>query len=262
MSDRRQRQKEQRKAKRAAERKAAQRSELYRRLVTGLIFGAIVIAIFVLPGLIGTNDSGLPRSYADYRSQPTACGAEAPPPETPMTYTEPVPQGDITPTSSVTATVATSCGEIVIELDAANFPATVNSFVFLAREGFYDGQVFHRVVEDFVIQGGDPEANGTGGPGYVIEDEFPEGDFEFSEGIVAMANRGARSTGSQFFIVIGDRAQFLVPGFNILGTIASGGETLDKIAAIETGVAPGSVERSLPLESVYIESITISVDGS
>lgn len=262
MTDRRQRQKEQRAAKRAAQRKAAQRSELFRRLVTGLIFGAIVIGIFVLPGLIGTGEGDLPRSYEDYRSQPTACGAEAPPPETPMTFQAPEPQTDITPTSTVTATIATSCGEIVVELDAANFPNTVESFVFLAREGFYDGQVFHRVAEDFVIQGGDPAANGTGGPGYVIEDEYPDADFEFSEGVVAMANRGARSTGSQFFIVIGDRAQFLVPGFNILGTVVSDQDTLAKIAAVETGVAPGSVERSLPLESVYIESITITVDGS
>ena len=262
MSDRRQRQKEQRAAKRAAERKAAQRSELYRRLITGLIFGAIVIGIFVLPGLMGDDEGDLPRSYEDYRSQPTACGADAPPPETPMSFQAPEPQSDITATSQVTATIATSCGDIVVELDTANFPNTVNSFVFLAREGFYDGQVFHRVAEDFVIQGGDPEANGTGGPGYVIEDEYPEGDFEFSEGIVAMANRGARSTGSQFFIVIGDRAQFLVPGFNILGRVVSGQDTLEKIEAVETGIAPGSVEQSLPLESVYIESVTITIDGS
>lgn len=262
MSDRRQRQKEARAAKRAAEKKAAQRGELYRRLITGLVFGAVVIGVFVLPGILGTGEGDLPRSYEDYRSQPTACGAEAPPEETAMTFSAAVPQDDITASSAVQATLATSCGEIVIDLDAANFPETVNSFVFLAREGFYDGQAFHRIASDFVIQGGDPSANGTGGPGYFVADEHPEDDFEFGVGVVAMANAGARSTGSQFFIVIGDQAQFLVPGFNILGQVVSGQDTLDRIAAVPTGTAVGTVEQSLPLESVYIETVTITVDGS
>ena len=261
MSDRRQRQKEQRAAKREAERKAAQRGELYRRLITGLIFGAVVIGIFVVPGLFGETEGDLPTSYEDYRTQTTACGGDLPPAETPMTFEAPEDQSDITSASTVTAVIATSCGEITIALDTA-FPETVNSFVFLAREGFYNGQAIHRIAEDFLIQAGDPEANGTGGPGYVVADEFPDEGFVFEEGIVAMANRGSRSTGSQFFIVIGENGRFLTPGFNVLGRVVDGSDALARIAAIPTGVAPGTVERSLPLESVYIESITITVGDS
>ena len=114
-----------------------------------------------------------------------------------------------------------------------------------------------------MVQGGDPDADGTGGPGYIIDDEFPEDeDFTYDEGTVAMANSGANSTGSQFFIVIGEDARHLVPLFNVLGTVTSGRDTLDRIAAIETGSAPGSVEQSLPRETVYIESISIDVSGS
>lgn len=264
MSDRRQRKKEQRAAKREAERKREQRRELGRRLITAFVFGLIVVGVFAVSGVFaGDDQSDTPTSYEQFRDQPTACGAEAPPPETVMSFSEPEEQSDINASSEVTATIATSCGEIVVELDPANSPETVNSFVFLAREGFYDGQVFHRIAENFVIQGGDPEANGTGGPGYVIEDEFPEDDnFTYDEGTVAMDNRGSRSTGSQFFIVVGDDGQHLTPLFNVLGEVTSGQDTLDRIAEVPTGAAPGSVEQSRPQESVYIESITVAVAGS
>ena len=141
-------------------------------------------------------------------------------------------------------------------------PETVNSFVFLSREGFYNGQVFHRIVQNFVVQGGDPDADGTGGPGYVIADEFPAGGFVYEEGVVAMANRGARSTGSQFFIVVGDDGRFLTNNFNVLGNVVSGQETLDLIMEVPTGQSPGTVEDSLPLESVYINTIDIEVASS
>lgn len=263
MSDRRQRQKEQRAAKREAERKQEQRRELGRRLLTAFLFGLIVVAIFAVSGIFGRADSDTPTSYEGFRDQPTACGAEAPPPEQIMSFDAPEEQTDITASSQVTATIETSCGEIVIELDPANYPETVNSFAFLARQGFYDGQVFHRLAKDFVIQGGDPEANGTGGPGYIITDEFPDDDeFVYEEGTVAMANRGSRSTGSQFWIVIGEDARHLTPLFNVLGEVISGQDTLDRITDIETRVAPGTVEESLPRETIYIESITIDVSGS
>ncbi len=263
MSDRRQRQKEQRAAKREAERKQEQRKELGRRLLTAFVFGLIVVAIFAVSGIFGGGDSDIPTSYEGYRDQPTACGAQAPPSERLMTFDSAERQSDITGAADVTATIATSCGEIVVELDSAGYPETVNSFVFLARQGFYDGQAFHRIAKDFVIQGGDPQADGSGGPGYIIEDEFPDDeDFVYQEGVVAMANRGSRSTGSQFFIVIGEDARHLTPLFNVLGEVVSGEDTLQRIADIETGVAPGSVEESLPRESVYIESITIDVSNS
>lgn len=263
MSDRRQRQKEQRAAKRQAERKQEQRKELGRRLLTAFAFGLVVVAIFALSGTFSGGNTDTPTSYESFRQQPTACGAEAPQPEQIMSFQAPEEQTDVTADTDVIASIQTSCGEIVLELDPANYPETVNSFVFLAREGFYDGQVFHRIADNFVVQGGDPEADGTGGPGYVIDDEFPDDeDFTYEEGTVAMANRGAKSTGSQFFIVIGDDARHLTPLFNVLGHVVSGEETLDRIAAVETGVASGSVERSLPKETVYIESVSIEVSGS
>jgi cyclophilin family peptidyl-prolyl cis-trans isomerase len=179
-----------------------------------------------------------------------------------MTFDAPEPQTDITPESKVIATLTTSCGDIVIELDPASSPETVSSFVFLARQGYYDGQVFHRIAKGFVIQGGDPNANGSGGPGYIVPDEFPDDDFVYEVGVVAMANRGAGSTGSQFFIVIGEDARFLTNTFNVLGRVISGQETLDRITEVPTRASPGSVEESLPLESVYIESVTIEVTNS
>lgn len=234
-----------------------------RRLATALIFGVVVVAVLAFSGIFSGESTELPSSYEGFRSQQTACGAEQPPAEQVMSFEAPDTQTDITPTSKVTATFATSCGEIVIELETANSPETVNSFVFLTREGFFDGQVFHRIVEAFVIQGGDPSADGTGGPGYVVADEFPtDPDFSYEEGAVAMANRGAGSTGSQFFFVIGEDARHLTPSFSVLGKVLSGQDTLQRMAEVKKGVSPGSVEESLPLETVYIESITIDVTDS
>lgn len=262
MSDRRQRQKEQRAAKREAERKKEARSELVRRLGTAVVFGLVVVGIFAFSGVFGGENADLPSSYEGFREQETACGADRPSEERIMSFEAPRRQSDIDANSQVTATLDTSCGEIVIELDPANYPETTHSFVFLAREGFFDGQVIHRIAENFVIQGGDPQANGTGGPGYVIADEFPEDDeFTYGAGVVAMANRGANSTGSQFFIVIGDDARHLLPQFNLLGTVISGQGALEKMAAVEKGIAQGTVEQSLPLETVYLNKVTIEVSS-
>ncbi len=263
MSDRRQRQKEQRAEKRQTEKKQAARKELFRRLGTALIFGLVVVAVFAFSGIFAGDSEALPSSYEGFRTRPTACDADQPPPETVMSFEAPEQQSDITSTGKVTATMTTSCGDIVMELDPASSPETVNSFVFLAREGFFDGQVFHRIAEGFVIQGGDPEANGTGGPGYIIADEFPtEPDFIYEVDAVVMANRGARSTGSQFFFVIGEDARHLTSSFNVLGRVLSGQDALGRMEKVPKGVLPGSVEESLPLETVYIESVTIVVTDS
>lgn len=263
MSDRRQRQKEQRAAKREAERKQESRRALFRSIGTALVFGLVVVAIFAFGGLFGGESSDVPGSYADYREQKTACGGTQPPPEEIMSFEAPEEQTDITDESTVTATLVTSCGEIVMDLNNAEAPETVNSFAFLARQGFYDGQVIFRVSENFVFQGGDPEADGTGGPGYIIADEFPEDeDFVYEPGVVAMANRGPRSTGSQFWVVTGDDGQFLTNNFNVLGWVTSGQQAIDRIMDVPTATAPGSNEQSRPLETVYIESITIDVADS
>jgi cyclophilin family peptidyl-prolyl cis-trans isomerase len=261
MTDRRQRQKEQRAAKKEAEKKQAARKELRRRLITALGFGLVVVVIFAVGAFFSGDNTALPGSYEGFRGQTTACGAEQPPAEAILRFDEPEPQTDITASSTVTATLATSCGDIVIELDAAN-TETVNSFVFLAREGFYDGHVFHRILADFLVQTGDPEAMGVGGPGYEIEDEFPPEDFVYTPGVVAMQNAGKGTTGSEFFIVLDESASVLNPQFNVLGTLVSGQEALDQMVEIETALRPGTRESSLPLETVYIESVSIDVTGS
>lgn len=259
MSDRRQRQKELRAAKKKAEKKKEARRELSRRLLTAFGFGALVVGFFAVTSFL-EGDGALPTGYELFRSQETACDAEAPPEESVASYDQPEPQTDLEDATSATATIETSCGPIVIELALEN-EVTVNSFVFLAREGFYDGQAFHRILEGFDIQGGDPAADGTGGPGYTIADEFPRDDFVYEEGAVFMANRGRGTTGSQFRIALSDLT-ILNPSFNLLGHVVSGSDTLEKMAAIDTALSPGTRESSLPLESVYIESITIEVTGS
>lgn len=255
MSDRRRRQKDQRAAKREAQRKQTARRELWRRLRIAIGFGGLIVAILVIGSLFRSDEGSVPSSYEGYRSQDTACGADQPDAETVLEFGSPVSQDDLG--EGATALLSTSCGDITIELDVEGYPETVSSFVFLAREGFYDGQVFHRILPDFVAQTGDPQADGTGGPGYEISDEFPNGEFEYETGVVAMANRGRGTTGSQFFIVLGDRAQVLTSQFNILGRVIDGFETLDAIAGVELTTRPNTNERSLPLETVYIDRVTI-----
>jgi peptidyl-prolyl cis-trans isomerase B (cyclophilin B) len=134
-------------------------------------------------------------------------------------------------------------------------PATVNSFVFLASAGYFDGSVPHRVVPGFVIQAGDQTATGREGPGYTIPDELPESGFVYEQGTLAMANSGPNSTGSQFFIVLADAR--LNPDFSAFGRVVDGFETLDRIAALPLG--PNAFgELSVPLETVFIESVTIT----
>lgn len=255
MTDRRQRQKEQRAARLEEEKKAATRKEFRRRIIIALGIGLGLAGVLLLTSVLANRPETLPASYQAFRAQPTACGAEAPPEVEIMSFLAADDQG--LGNEPVTVTINTSCGPIVIELDPATYPATANSFVFLAREGFYDGTVVHRIAADFVIQGGDPDGTGTGGPGYVVPDEFPPEGFIYEEGVVAMANAGAGTTGSQFFVVVGDNARVLNNTFNVLGLVVSGQETLDAIEAVPTSVAPGTNERSRPTETVYIEGIEI-----
>jgi len=150
---------------------------------------------------------------------------------------------------SYTATLDTNHGEIVMELDPARSPLAVNNFVFLAREGYYDGVVFHRVIENFMIQGGDPTGTGTGGPGYKFRDEI-EGAGSYSRGTVAMANAGPNTNGSQFFICHADVG--LPHAYTIFGKVTSGIEVVDSIANTAT-------DRSdRPTEDVIINKVTIT----
>jgi cyclophilin family peptidyl-prolyl cis-trans isomerase len=132
--------------------------------------------------------------------------------------------------------IATNRGEITMELDPGLAPVTVNNFVVQARDGFYDGLTFHRVVPEFVIQGGDPEGTGRGGPGYRFADEPVKG--EYTVGAVAMANAGPDTNGSQFFICIDDCRRKLTPNYNLFGYVTDG---LDVAQATEVGDVMQSV---------------------
>jgi peptidyl-prolyl cis-trans isomerase B (cyclophilin B) len=125
------------------------------------------------------------------------------------------------------ATINTDRGDIVLELDPKLAPNTVNNFVALARKGYYDGLTFHRVVPEFVIQGGCPQGTGTGGPGYKFADEPVKG--EYTHGAVAMANAGPDTNGSQFFICIDDCTRKLDKAYNLFGYVTSGLELADAV---------------------------------
>ena len=148
-----------------------------------------------------------------------------------------------------TAVLDTNHGEIVIDLDAGRSPLTVNNFVFLAREGFYDGVIFHRCIPGFVIQGGDPTGTGTGGPGYKFRDEL-DGPGGYSRGTVAMANSGPKSNGSQFFICVADVG--LPHSYTIFGNVSSGMEAADAIVAMPTD------RKDRPEEDCVIRSVKIT----
>jgi cyclophilin family peptidyl-prolyl cis-trans isomerase len=146
------------------------------------------------------------------------------------------------------AALDTSHGEIVVELDAVRSPLAVNNFVFLARDGYYDGVIFHRVIENFMIQGGDPTGSGTGGPGYRFRDEL-EGDGTYSRGTVAMANAGPNTNGSQFFICHTDVG--LPHSYSIFGKVTAGMDAVDMIATT------GTDRNDRPHEDVLINKVTI-----
>jgi peptidyl-prolyl cis-trans isomerase B (cyclophilin B) len=137
------------------------------------------------------------------------------------------PAHEIDDSATYEVTIATDKGDIVLELDPGLAPTTVNNFVALARRGFYDNVTFHRVVPEFVIQGGDPEGSGRGGPGYRFADEPVKG--EYTLGAVAMANAGPDTNGSQFFICIDDCTRKLDKAYNLFGYVTSGIDVTQQI---------------------------------
>ncbi len=161
------------------------------------------------------------------------------------------PEMGIDPDKRYTATMDTSMGELVIALDPIKAPKTVNNFVFLALNHYYDGIVIHRIINGFVCQGGDPTGTGRGGPGYRFEDELPRpGQYEV--GSVAMANAGPNTNGSQFFLSSGPSGTQLPPSYSLFGKVVKG---LEVVAAMES-VATGPGDR--PREDVVINSVTIT----
>jgi cyclophilin family peptidyl-prolyl cis-trans isomerase len=147
------------------------------------------------------------------------------------------------------AVLHTSEGDIEIELFPEEAPKTVANFTKLAGEGFYDGITFHRVIPDFMIQGGCPRGDGTGGPGYQFEDEFNK--HRVVRGALAMANAGPNTNGSQFFIVTAEECSWLDGKHTVFGRVATGQDVVDRISAVERD------PRDRPVEPVVIESVEL-----
>jgi cyclophilin family peptidyl-prolyl cis-trans isomerase len=148
------------------------------------------------------------------------------------------------------ATMQTTKGTIELELFDEDAPKTVENFKKLAGDGFYDGVIFHRVIPDFMIQGGDPTGTGSGGPGYQFEDEF--NDHKVERGVLAMANAGPNTNGSQFFIVTAEATPWLDGKHTVFGRVTSGMDVVDDISNVQTG--PGD----RPKDEIRIESVTLS----
>ena len=171
----------------------------------------------------------------------------------PEQYSSP-PEMTIDKSKTYTAIVHTSKGDMSLELFASDVPVTVNNFVFLAKEGFYENVGFHRIIKDFMVQGGCPKGDGTGGPGYRFNDEPVTRSY--AKGTVAMANAGPNTNGSQFFIIHGANVG-LPPNYTIFGTLTDGMDVLDSLA--NSPVASGGRgENSTPTEKLTIQSIEIT----
>ena len=157
----------------------------------------------------------------------------------------------IDPSKRYTAVMDTSMGSITIALDTVAAPRTVNNFVVLARYHYYDGVIFHRIINGFVCQGGDPTGTGRGGPGYRFDDELPKpGRYEV--GSLAMANAGPDTNGSQFFIISGPNGASLPPQYSLFGKVVRGLEVVDEMQRVKTD------RNDRPVEDVTINSVTIA----
>jgi cyclophilin family peptidyl-prolyl cis-trans isomerase len=240
-ANKRERQRMNREARREYEEALAKRRRRIKTLKGFAIVAVPVIAIGVFLSITNSSSSD--------DDDPTVA--------TPKTYKNP-PKTIIDPaTTTYTAVLETSEGNITIGLDAVAAPTSVNNFVFLAKEGFYDGLDFHRIAKDFVIQGGDPEGDGSGGPGYTVQAELPANGY--TTGSVAWAKGGNDpdgTAGSQFFIVTSDQGAVNLGGppyqYGIIGQVTDGIDTVDAIAAL----APASGDGK-PTKKVTIKKVTI-----
>ena len=163
-----------------------------------------------------------------------------------------VPEMGIDRNKRYTARMETNHGTMVIALDPIKAPKTVNNFVFLALHHFYDGVICHRIIKNFMIQGGDPTGAGTGGPGYEFADELPK-PRQYEIGSLAMANAGPNTNGSQFFIISGRDGAGLPPAYSLFGKVIKGLDVVEAIQSVPTGF------EDRPKADVVINTITITV---
>lgn len=230
-AEKRQRHKEHRRAR--VEEQLRLRRARRRRQFLILVFLLIAAASFVLARTVFK-----PKSQPAGKSPATAA-SPTPSPTTasgsiPASCPSTAPEMAVDPAKTYKATMETSMGTIVIDLDAKRAPKTVNSVVALARCNFYDGLIFHRIVKGFVIQGGDPQGTGMGGPEYSVT-EAPPSDLKYEVGTVAMAKTGAEApgtSGSQFFIVSGPQGATLPPQYALVGKVSSGQDVVGRIEAV------------------------------
>lgn len=229
-----------------------------RRPTVRTALGVLALAAPLALAGCGSDDSGSDSatsgssSDSSDSSSEAAADVECPPAEgTEERTTEfaSAPPMCLTPGADYTAVITTDAGEVTVDLLEDKAPETVNNFVFLARNHFYDGITFHRVIPGFMIQGGDPQGTGAGGPGYDFDDELPAaGEYEI--GSMAMANAGPNTNGSQFFIVTGDAGVALPPSYSLFGIVTEGMETVTAIE--DNGSAQGAPSTTHTIESVQI----------
>jgi len=219
--------------------------------------GLLVLSLaLLLAGCGGNGGGGDGGGAAGTTTTPTSAASgcesvEAPAPRDAPTLT--APKGTLDPGKTWSLTFETSCGDFTVELDPSLAPEATNSLVFLAREGYFDDTVFHRIVPGFVIQGGDPTQSGAGDPGYKTVD-VPKADAGYTKGVVAMAKAAdepAGTSGSQFFVVTGDDVG-LPPEYAVVGTVTEGMDVVERIDQL------GDPATEQPLQPVVIRSVTAS----
>jgi cyclophilin family peptidyl-prolyl cis-trans isomerase len=278
-TEKRQRQKAGRQARLEAQQKAQKRKQSLRRIITLVIVAAVVvgIAVWISSGSKSSTTTTTTTSKpSTSTTAATATGAstggsgnKSPSAITtsadcPASFTATLnkpsysaPPMTIDPSKTYTATVTTDVGPFTIQLDPKTAPVAVNSFVYLADQHFFDCIVFHRVIQTFMDQTGDPTATGTGGPGYTFKDELPKtASPQYPLGSVAMANSGPNTNGSQFFVVAGPEGESLPPSYTLFGQVTSGMSVVNKINA--DGSAASS-STGTPAVLHRMVSVTIAV---
>lgn len=166
------------------------------------------------------------------------------------------PQMVIDPAGHYTAVIHTTAGDVTVQLLASDAPVTVNNFICLAGNGFYDKTKFHRIIAGFVVQGGDPTGTGMGGPGYQFADELPGDGLDYTAGTLAMANAGANTNGSQFFFTLADLSGQLPKNYTIFGKVIGGMDIVMQLGQTPVGASPTG-EASAPTQPVGITGVTV-----
>ena len=254
-----------------ARREAERQRERRRRALLSYGGLAVVVAVAAVLGGLWLNRDEAPSTAATTSTTPptdaradapsapasVACGGTIPAKVDHPRFQSP-PKSKVDPDKTYLATFQTSCGDFTVKLDPRKAPITTANFVFLAGKHFYDSTWFHRIVPGgaagiAVIQGGDPEGTGGGGPGYTIKDELPSSPAAYKKYSVAMANGGPNSGGSQFFINFADNAKGLQPNYSVFGQVVEGQAVVDKIAQVPVGGQNGDT----PAQSVWIEKLTV-----